>query len=1172
MDSLYKQAEKAEKAGAFEEALELLQKIIEENPEEEHAYYSAANLYAIRGLVPQVIQQFLKLGEVLENKEQLDGALEVCNWVISIEPTSSQARLKLIELLEKKGNKQAAITQSLNLAKIFSAVGHGEKALELLQKQREDDPDNPDLLFQLGEIYIKQGQIGDGLALYKVVAKEMLKQENYPLCLDALKRIKVIKPDDIENLSSLGTVYIEMGKLEEAKLEFRQILRSDLNHIGALSQLGMIYKTLGAWEDAKLPFRKIAELAPDNPSGRESYAEISEVLGNQVDAIKHYLAAAELYEKEGNSTKAVELYQNILALDPDHTTAQKKLQTLNAPVVPKKRSIETNLNLRAAQKPVYSEIEEKKEDAEETANSPLILKTDLKSKYPPGKEKPAPFSKVKSSAPAPLESGIPRTKPGFKPILTRTKEEPFAPAAQELNPEEQTPLEVTKAQNETESVSPLETPKVVYVEQSAVAEPPIETPDQIQQPAVKESVYTDHTESVSSPQKESIAQKEPLPLQKRTLEIPTISSSVKSEQPSLIQPKPSSAIASLPENLSSDIQQLLKQNKIIPAIQLCKDALRENPENENLKIALGEIYFQNGLLDEALLLFKEASKNSRDYSVFKKMGEIFLLREDGDQWAEAFTQMAKIQISSGEMNNGIAALLQILAWNPEYHPARQVLIPALKESGLSLFSLYHFKLMVSSLESSNSISDLIQAYQQMIESNPEAFPIRHKLALCYQEMGRLSEAKQEFLILSTHYGSSRENDKEAEALERALELDSHDIGIIHRLKDVYSGLGKQEAAVKLELKLGDIAQEKGDLQGALSSYKKILDSTQDDPEALTRLIEVYIQQKNTEEALAAGKRLESLYEKMKEVKKRIELNKKLISLAPDSLALHESLARLYIQNNQNQEAVQEFMTIGHLSSSQALFDQAIEAYRHVLSLDGTNKDARYQLGVILSDHKNNLEAALSEFKKVRSFDPHHTAALSRLAKGYVSLEKFEIAMEYIHELIKLNSDNQSLIGEFLKETESKLEKDQDNQNLRLGVGLFLLKTREFDKAIREFQIIVKKSPELTLKGYLYQGACWEEKALLDKDDVLYQNALKVYKKGLELHGYKDEEYLELKYALGNLYEKLGKIQEALPYYQEILTVDMDYKDARERKKQLEEEIKSGKVTRLPSSRRQESIS
>ena len=1223
MDSLYKEAEKAEKSGAYEEALEFLQKILQQNPDEEHAYYLAANLYAIRGLISQVIQQYLKLSDVLETKGQLDGALEVCNWVISIDPTGTQARLKLIDLLEKKGRKQEAVQQSLNLSRIFSVLGHGEKALELLQKQREQDPDNPDLLFQLGEIHIKQGQIGDGIALYKVVAREMLKQENYPLALDALKRIKAIKPDDLENLSSLGAVYLETGKLDEAKIEFRLILRTDLNHIGALTQLGMIAKMQGSWEEAKLPFRKITELDPNNASGRENYAEINEILGNQVEAIKHYLAAAELYEKEENPAKAGEIYQNILALDPDHTTAQKKLQTLNLPAVPKKRSLEIR-TIKSSQRAVPHEVETEKETPEEKS-SPLILKTGFKSKLQPEKEKQIPSSKPKSPIPQQLEGGIPRTKPGFKPILTHAKDETSASLSQESLPKLETVPAPSSIPKEIDSPPSTEAPKFIYVEQSPNSESSVESNLEIkessyaaqEEPAPQETLPSaqeepapqktlpstqeepapqeilSSTQEEPAPQKTlpstqeeptpqeilSSTQEEPAPqktlpsTQEEPLKLTPVLSSTQYEQPASIQEESNlSAIESLQESLRSDIQQLLKQNRMVHAIQLCKDTLKENPENRNLKIALGEIYLQNGFLDEALQLFKEASKDSRDDYVFKKMGEIFLLKEDGDQWAEAVTRAADLQISSGKVTDGIESLLQILAWNPEYHPAHQILIPALKDKDLSLFSLYHFKLMVSSLESSNSITDLIQAYQQMLESNPDAFLIRRKLALCYQELGRFAEAKQEFLILSTHYGASGDRNKEAESLERAIELDNHDVGIINRLRDVYAELGKQEESLKLELSLGDIAKEKEDFQGALTSYKKILEKNENDADALSRVVEIYIKQRNTAEALDAAKRLESIYEKIKDFKNGIDLYKSLIELVPDSIDLHESLARLYIQNNQNREAVQEFMTAGHLSSSQAMFDQAIEAYRHALSLDGTNKDARYQLGVILSDHKNNLEAALSEFKKVRSFDPHHTAALSRLAKGYVSQEKFETALEYIHELIKLDSANKNLIEEFLKDTEIKLQKDPNNQILRFGFGLFSMESGEPDKAIREFQTIIKKSPDLALKGYFYQGICWEEKARLEKDDILYQNALRVYKKGLELKGYKEEEYLELKYALANLYENLGKIQEALPYFQEILTIDMEYKDARDRKKQLEEELKSGKVTRLPSSRRQESLS
>src|SRR5205814_4128889 len=125
----------------------------------------------------------------------------------------------------------------------------------------------------------------------KGIAKELMELKDYPKAADVLKRIKVIKYSDLENLGNLGQVYMELGKLDEAKTEFRQMLRQDLNHIGSLTQLGLIAKLQGQWDEARVPFRKIVELEPDNAFGRENFGEVNEVLGNHGEAVRQYLAS-----------------------------------------------------------------------------------------------------------------------------------------------------------------------------------------------------------------------------------------------------------------------------------------------------------------------------------------------------------------------------------------------------------------------------------------------------------------------------------------------------------------------------------------------------------------------------------------------------------------------------------------------------------------------------------------------------------------------------------------------------------------------------------------------------------------------------------------------------------------------------------------------------------------
>src|SRR5205814_5008695 len=104
-----------------------------------------------------------------------------------------------------------------------------------------------------------------------------------------------------------------------------------------LTQLGLIAKLQGQWDEARVPFRKIVELEPDNAFGRENFGEVNEVLGNHGEAVRQYLASGDLYEKKGDTAKAVEVFQNALALDRENPSAHNRLKHLEAPETPKKR-------------------------------------------------------------------------------------------------------------------------------------------------------------------------------------------------------------------------------------------------------------------------------------------------------------------------------------------------------------------------------------------------------------------------------------------------------------------------------------------------------------------------------------------------------------------------------------------------------------------------------------------------------------------------------------------------------------------------------------------------------------------------------------------------------------------------------------------------------------------
>lgn len=74
---------------------------------------------------------------------------------------------------------------------------------------------------------------------------------------------------------------------------------------------------------------KLFALDPD-PQIRVRIGDARQKLGQKSDAVKEYIRAADLYAEKGFVVKALALYKLALRLDPSHTQAQWKLESLHS--------------------------------------------------------------------------------------------------------------------------------------------------------------------------------------------------------------------------------------------------------------------------------------------------------------------------------------------------------------------------------------------------------------------------------------------------------------------------------------------------------------------------------------------------------------------------------------------------------------------------------------------------------------------------------------------------------------------------------------------------------------------------------------------------------------------------------------------------------------------------
>lgn len=224
-----------------------------------------------------------------------------------------------------------------------------------LKKKLEENPDS--LVFApLADAYRKQGSLEEA---FNVCKRGLAKHPTYTSA-------RVV----------LGRIYQEKGSREEAAAEFKKVLEIDPENLMAHSLLGAIYIQKGDYQSAIEEYQKVLTLNPDDeetqgslkqaieraageqksppPSKKETSVPEKKTPAKESTAT---LTIAELYLKQGHLDKAVEVYQELLANDPQNLMVRQKLSEVverqrkeastSAPA-PKKNEIPTGVDPKHA--------------------------------------------------------------------------------------------------------------------------------------------------------------------------------------------------------------------------------------------------------------------------------------------------------------------------------------------------------------------------------------------------------------------------------------------------------------------------------------------------------------------------------------------------------------------------------------------------------------------------------------------------------------------------------------------------------------------------------------------------------------------------------------------------------------------------------------------------------
>jgi tetratricopeptide (TPR) repeat protein len=303
LSDLLPQGEAALRDKQFDRAQKIYEQVVKLDPRSIQGHSNFGYALYMLGSYPRAIAEFQKALE-------LDPRLDETEVLLAFSYFDTGQLPRAIPMLEKAYQKKKDdpdVAAHLGLA--YLREHQADKALVVLSHWAEIQPDSPEALYYKGKAaeYVASNTFAtltkvapDSYRTHQLEAEMLRERGLAPAAINEYKKAIAQKPDAAGLHYALGTLYREVGRLDEALAEFNQELRIT---------------------DDPLTYYWIGDVHLQQNNIDRAQQSLLKALTIQPGLTGAELDLAKTYQAQGKTAQAVKTLQAVIASDPDQQEA-----------------------------------------------------------------------------------------------------------------------------------------------------------------------------------------------------------------------------------------------------------------------------------------------------------------------------------------------------------------------------------------------------------------------------------------------------------------------------------------------------------------------------------------------------------------------------------------------------------------------------------------------------------------------------------------------------------------------------------------------------------------------------------------------------------------------------------------------------------------------------------
>src|SRR3984957_2559808 len=209
-------AQKFVTQGKFSEATREYQQILRYDPSDQVTLMTMGDLFTRQGDMTQAVEYFDRLAQVYLTDGFNSKAIAIYKKIAKLAPNEIEPLERLSELYIQQGILSEARPIILQIAEVHVKATRPQKAIEVIKRLVEVEPENPRVQMKLAELYSAIGQKKEAAHTYLAHARRLWDRGNFTEASDVVDHALAAQPEDPAAIMLKAQLVARAGDFEQA--------------------------------------------------------------------------------------------------------------------------------------------------------------------------------------------------------------------------------------------------------------------------------------------------------------------------------------------------------------------------------------------------------------------------------------------------------------------------------------------------------------------------------------------------------------------------------------------------------------------------------------------------------------------------------------------------------------------------------------------------------------------------------------------------------------------------------------------------------------------------------------------------------------------------------------------------------------------------------------------